>query len=143
MTVAKQIFSELGASLKAVDVINTANGVPALPFTVGSTASGDALSDWVYVGRLRLLDRHRRRGRNGVAFDKDFAALPPVGTTPKVGQFIGVIRAANTIARATASGCRSAGQANVLVAASAAANTFLSTTTTAGSWLRPRVPAPP
>lgn len=133
MTVAKQIFSNLGASKSAVDVINTANGVPALPFTVGSTAQGDALSEWVYlVASSDFSTGTAVVDGTAVAFDKDFSASRAVGTTPKVGQFVAIIRAANTIAQGNGFWAQICGVASVLVAASAAANTQLSTTTTAG-----------
>lgn len=133
MTVATFINSELGGTAKKVDAISVANGIFNLPFLPGSTASGDRLSDWVYVvaaagfgAGTAVVDG------TAVWLDKDFVATLAAGTTPKVGQFVGIIRFADTIATGNGFWVQICGQANVLVAASAAANTFLSTTTTAG-----------
>lgn len=133
MTVATFINGELGAALSRVDAINVSNGYPQLPFAAGSTASGNCFSDFVYVvagsgfgAGTAVVDG------SAVVFDGTFAATLAAGTTPKVGQFIGVIRAPNTIAQGNGFWVQVCGQANIQVAASAAANTFLSTTTTAG-----------
>jgi hypothetical protein len=105
----------------------------ALPFTAGSRPPGIAFSDWVYVvagagfgAGTAVVDG------TVVWLDKDFVATLASGTTPKVGKLLGVIRFADTIATGNGFWVQVCGQANILVVASAAANTFLSTTTTAG-----------
>lgn len=133
MTVAAYINEQLGGAAKKVDAINVANGIFNLPFTPGSRSTGDRGSDWLYVSAAAGFGAGTAVVDGTAVFiDKDHIATLASGTTPKVGQLVGVIRFADTIASGNGFFVQVAGQANALVAASAAANTFLSTTTTAG-----------
>lgn len=135
MTAAAYINDVLGGALKSIDVITSAQKV--LPFKLGTTAQGDQFSDFVYVAAaaafgagITVVDGQV------VTFDNTFTAtlLQNTSASGKIGQFVGVIRAAGSIAQGNGFWVQVCGQANVFGVASAGTGyTKLNTSTTAGA----------
>lgn len=136
MTAAAFINDFSGANAKDVAVIGAGNA-RVLPFRPGTYARGDQGSDWVYVAAgagfstgTAVVDGQV------VTFDNTFTAtlLANAAASGKIGQLVGVIRFAGTIAQNNGFWVQVRGQANVFgVASAGTAYTKLNSSATAGA----------